>query len=620
MPSLQRSLDTQPTIASVGETHVTPKDQSNLIQQAGGALRDFAVKRKEEKLQEDLNALGDEVVAAKQGQQLSEATDRFDRLAKAKKQGILTDDMVRIETEAILKSNIESMPAFAPELRRYAAERLGYDPTGEQLRQQLDIPGPAEEDPRIKKARSLAATGAGSFEDIYTLIGNAEVAQLRADRVTAQATIGAAGRREILSATLGESQGRFADALGDVLSMVQTGGVEAPAQVKSVVLNMAAQQKQALLARYQTAGITPDSTQISADMSAVDAMWGPLIQMANEGSLTEILENNSKAIAAGLTIEGYNLFGDLFVQNQIGGQEAVKNYFKYHELFKKPEELNLLRQVSPELGLLIDTIGDSRVLGAAAYKRVMGVDPLFLRPNGTPAPAGETPPIDPSLVDAAADAMMYKMATDSTLAPEVKERRAAYAQARAAGAKWKVLGMYMQKGTFESATDQEKQHVQATFQEEYEPLMARIAAELSDPSLKDVTIGLDRGGILTVQSPKVPTGNPFAPYKEQRVQVSNETLGDLKRLQAFEQGARNGWANTFGVNANSFMPETVTRINEMRQETKQNEAEVEAAIKALEEGGPTPENIERLRKVAPDILNRANEFVTTGGGTNNVNK
>lgn len=606
MPRLQRNIDVVDTIASVGSPpEGVDTTVAETITGVGAAARDFAVKRSKSKLQEELEQFADEVSAAKMGKQVEDAGKRFDRLRKAREQGTLTQDMVDIETEAILKQSIERMPAFAQELRQFAADRLGFDPTGEQLRQKLTIPSP-KADPIETKAVNIynnLLAGGGSdiptLEDIRFILANAQLKKEQADIIASQAAIGARGRRDILNATIQESNGKFADTMVSILDQIQSGGVKDPGVVKAIVTSMAASHQRDLMRRYQAAGISPDSTEISADLAAIDRMWAPLIQMANDGSLTDIVENNKKAIASMLTIEGYNLFGDLSAIEGALGQEGVKNAFTLIEKADDPAALALLKSINPELERLADQFGAVKVLTAEGYKRVMGVEPAFSQlPNY----------LSEEDVDAAADAALHNLTKDNNLSDAEKDARAAYAIAAGEGKKWRTVSAYMQKGARRNATDAEVQFMTGLFEEEYPALIYNIAAELSDPRFKDVVIEVDRGGLLTVNTPREVRNEQIRnarsafnvpPAPSQR--VSPISIGDLRRLQAFNQGVQNGWAKDFGKDPATFMSETIGLIEGLRQTTIDEGNEVQDLIDDYFATG-NPESLEKLRELDPDVV------------------
>lgn len=602
--AIQKTLDVMPT--STGVPAVTPpNDTAQGVAQLAGiatdAFKSFAVKKKKEAIEEELVGLGQEVFAARAGEELKGATKRFERLRAAQKQGILSDTYVTIETEKLLKEAIGRAPGFAPELRRHAADILGFDPTGSQIRSLYNVGKKAAPqtfaDKQMERAQFVAESLGVDVKDVVKLQAKNMLMKNQADVVTQQAAIGAYGRQDILNATLKEADGYISTMMGDVLGQVNQGGVSEPEQVMGNVQAGMFAQKQALRDRYLAAGLNPSSADLARDLAQVDEQWEPILEMAKTGSLAEILQRQSRSLTSAMTIDGMNLFGDMALINAGGGQEAVRNYFTTIDKYGKAGQLELLQKTNPVLARTVQSIDDAKRLSAEAYKRVMG---FSSGTSGSPRSADEE-----AAINALGDQVFYDVTKNAALDPEMKDRRLAAAKAH--GQKFKVLGAYFQKGGRDAASDEEVRFVTQTFDEEYPALVDRIVADMASvKGTRDEYVIEIQGNKLVKKftSDKFTSkpGRASSSYWSGVQQPVSEplTTGDMKRLQAFNDGLVNGWADDLGVRPLTFLGDTLTEINNLSDVQFTNQDKLEEAIKA-HETQPSMETWKQIRDIDPDF-------------------
>lgn len=618
MADLQRTINVQPTISSYGTPQQGPNVAAQAVAVLGDQAKSFVMEKKKSKLDTELNTLGDEVFAASTGKEIKNTTERFKTLQRAKEQGVLSDTMVKLETEKILKESIDSMPAFAPELRTYAAQILGYDPTGSQVRALLNVPDPNKDtfaNQQRERAEYIATQLGVDVQDVMKVQAKNLFAKEKSDLVTRNATIGAAGRREIFNATLDEADGFISDFMMDIISQVQQGGVKNEEVVLSRLEAAKLGHKQALQDRYRSAGINPDSSELSQDMSGVDARWKSLYDLVESGSFSKILANNSKDIANAMTIESWNVFGDTALINEALGQEGVKHYFTTLNKMNDKGQIQLLMENNPAFKRTVKSLDDAKVLAAQVYKEIMGVEPIF--DNTSLFTGGLASTEEKNVKSNLRDRMFYETLKDN-LPEETRTNLLAYAKSH--GQKYKVLGGYFQKGVRPNASPEEVRYVTQTFEEEYPALVSRIVAELST-SNKNMQLVNRNGSLVLVDKAGANYGGLLGShvFGTEDYQVSDTLQYDLARLNSFNAGVQNGWATDLKQNPNSFINDTLAEVNRVKSQVVANQEKLDSVLQTFYEN-PTKENLEALRVVDPDLVaeleRRTTSQISTDGGNN----
>jgi hypothetical protein len=632
MANLQREINAGTNVASVGEAPPADTSVAEAIQAVGSQVKTFVVEKKKTDLEQELETLGDEVFAARTGTELQKATDRFKRLQQGQEQGVLSDTMVKIEAEKLLKESIDSMPAFGPELRQHAAQILGYDPTGTHIRALMDIPENSAgrqtfADKQLEQAQFISENLDLPVNTVLKLQAKGLLQKQRADLVTQQATIGAAGRRDIFNATMLESDTFVTGFMQDMMGKIRSGEfIDNPEETISLLEAHKLGQKQALRDRYAAAGISPDATELSRDMAAVDEQWGSLKELAQTGSLGNILNNNATDLGNALTIDGYNVMGDVAIMNKMGGQEAVKNFFTSLRKYGKKEQLDLLASTNPALRRFLDSQDTAVQAAAESYKRIMGVEPDFIDGNVGRFVTQE----ERDALGTLDDSIFYDIAKTSALSDEEKMRRLNYAQQQ--GQRYKVLGAYFQKGGKQAASAEEVRFVRQTFKEEYPRLVARLSAELANFTDIEVSIkGNQLSATNTAQDPLntsalvaqgsagiIPISSRGTPAS--LVPVPESIRNDLTRVNSFAEGVRNGWARDLGQNPATFINDALTDVHNGKSQNAERQDALNSAIQAFEQN-PTTESLEALRKLDPELVNsieRAAASSLGSGGDNNA--
>lgn len=592
MATLQQSLDLQPAVSSVGNpSSGVDTSSAQGIQVAAGVADTFLQGRRKRRLegaQEELEGgirdLADEVFAANTGKELEGASSRFKRLAAAREQGALTDTMVQIEAEAVLKESIGKMPAFAPELRRFAADILGYDPTGSQVRALLDIPtntrGQTTADKIQDEAEGIALHLGVDARPVARMIAKNMYLKQKTDLLASQGEFDNADRKQILGSVVSEGRGYQADFLLKITEQVQAGGVQNPQELGVLAQQAMLLHKQRLQDVYLSAGLFPDSQQMASDQALIEQEWEPILKMAQDGSLATIAAENAKTLTNLMTIEGFNAFGPMAAVNQVLGQEGVKHMFLLLEKWDKQGQSRLLQEINPALREVAQNMDNMSGAVADAYARVMGADATFSSGDVFGSNSGLSDEQKEAAKRAIEEAVAYDIAKNST---NPQERAKSLNYLRSTGQRFKALGAYFQQGARQRATQEEVRWVTQTFEQEYTPLVERVASELS--AIKDrAEIKIEKDGQLRLVPKNI--GNPAdvlvstspAARSAAAVAGANTLNADLIRLNSFAKGAKNGWAEVLGIeNPSAFTGETLQLIQDSLKKQEESEQDDETS-------------------------------------------
>lgn len=602
MADIQKQLTTQATVSErpVAPPSSAPGDIVRAAGQIATIVSDRRARQEADRLEEDLTQLGREAFAVRNDATLDQVTDRFKELRAAKEQGLLSDTFLQIEAEKILKESITRHPQYKDRFRQRAYEVTGFDPTGAQVQalygmgqKQSDRQTYAEK--QIEEASYIAQYSGVPVETVMRLQAQSAAAKLQADLVAQQAALGSFSGRDVFNATLNETDTYVNDMFRSVVEQVNSGGIRSPERVVADVQLYMTAQKQALRNRLAHAGISPSATEVGDYMAQIDRQWQPILELAKSGSMDEILSSQASSLANAMTIQGWNAMGEVALINKMYGQEGVRHYHLTLDKYSNPGELDLLKRGDSLLSRHLNSIDDAKRGAAAAYKRVMGIQ------DDNTVPTQLTPE-QQAVSDRLADRVMYDVVKEANMSEAEKDARLSYA--RQHGQKFKVLGAYMQRGARAAASEEEVRFVTQTFQEEYQPLVERIAADMARAkgTPGEFSIVYRNGKVEKIytnrdliMSPRT-AGEAAASAFYQNPQ----TTGDLQRLQMFSEGLANGWENDLGVRPLTFVGDTLKKINDTATTINTTQRSLEDAIGAYERN-PTPEMWERVRAADPSF-------------------
>jgi hypothetical protein len=603
---LQKTLNVQPTVASVGTPLGPDTTTAQAVEAVGGLARTFVAEKKKSDLEDELRELGDEVFAAKSGKQLEGATDRFKRLQKAREQGLLSDSMVNIEAEKVLKETIGTMPGFAPELRQEASRILGFDPTGSEIQALFGKSGAssgARPKSQLEKfqdqAAAISATTNISQEDALALVGKSAALKLQSDVAQNSLALGAINRSQFLNTKMDEVENSMFDLMGSVTAELRQGGVVNPEQAKALF----SQKKEVLWAEYRRglsgAGIVASSTELQSDRKLFDQQFASLESIVTDGSLQEVMTRKAATLAAVAKVQGFNAFPHIAVLNQVGGAPMVETWLNTLSSVQSEDQLKLISKLDPTLAALIKNPQDFSNSVTAAFNKVMGV------PVSAESGAAVEPP--ESVVDVVT-ADIVKNAVDPDSRTKVLD------SLRERGKAFKDFSFYSQSGVRAKATAEEVTYIKERFGTELGPLVGRIAATLE--GLPDFNLSVENGVLKlnkTTIAAQAGTGQGNFGLGRETSPASLDM--DIARLNAMNKLVTSGWATDVGESPVGFLERQVTQMDAIRGNAEESNDlnEIKAALDNFNKS-PTADNLDILRQLAPEAVAEAERRALQRGG------
>lgn len=597
---LQKTLAVPTAISSKGNPVGPDTTTAQAISAAGSfAGEQIKVARKEE-LQNELQTLGQEAFAAKQGRELEVTTDRFKRLQAAKEQGAVSDTFLKIEAEKVLKEVIDKNPGFAPELRQSAASILGFDPTGSEIKSLFQLgAGKAEKtatDKMMDQARALAAGNSGLTEETaFQLIQKAQIGKLQAEAVTNNATIGKASADQVFSTFSGNADAFVTSAIQDVNQQVaENGGVKTP----EMYLGALTKQKQALMADFRTSitqsGITLAPDKLREYQSQLDAQFADIEELAAEGTFDKILQRQTNSVGNAVALTGFEFYGDLAAINKAAGGAATAEYVKALSNLSNPKMFELLKSQSPGLARISKDPAALQTALSARMQNIMGV--------GGKAPATQE--------EAQLEDVVRRTMINTTATPETRDQILRSTVNR--GQMFKDFGDYAQAGVRAKSTPQEVTYVSNNFKSNLDPLIGRIASQLEQ--IPEFSLGV-KNGVLEV----VPSRSDLLTGAAQgsSINISPSITDEVKRLNAMNKLLQNGWSQDVGENSFGFLERTIGKVETLRSDAQGegNDQSLSEAMAAYDTS-PTAANLDILRRLDPELVREAEARAAAQGGSN----
>lgn len=625
MADLQRTLNSAATVAQ----RPGPVDYSGAVEGVGNAVatltgmyEDKKGREAADQLEGRFTQLGREYFAAQHGGELDEPTEKFRELQSAKRSGYLSDTMIKIEAEKILKDAIANRPHQKDLFRKRAYEVLGFDPTGAQVAALYAAPGSGgramtAQEKQIAQAEHDSALTGTPVETILRLQAMASEADLRAKLVAHNATLGVATGQQVLDATLAETDAKVLGFLTNMLKDIKAGGIRSPELTTADLMVHKVAQKQAVRDRWAAAGYIPKPEELQQAMAAVDLMWSDVESLVETGAMENVLGSQANSLANAMTIQGLNVMGHEAMINKTLGQEGLRHYHLVLDRHSKPGALDLLKREDSRLAQYINSVDELAIATTRAWEQVFGVP----SPEVKPGASTRTP--HPDAVSHLADKEVYNSVPDPSVPDNMKQGRLNYVKEAAANGKtFKMLGAYAQQGARQGASEEETRWVTDTFNNEYDPLLERIAMDMAQAkgTPNEFKVVFRDGRMQQVYTdPRIAEGNFPGPrnilaeaqLSAMHSPADGRTSGDVARLQVFSRLLSNGWEQDIGVRSLTFAGDTLTKLDKLSNEIQTTRQDLEAAVKAYEED-PSDVNWERVRSVDPVFASRA-EQGSTGG-------
>ncbi len=599
---LQKTLGTVDSVASVGRPAPERDFVSQAIQGAAqvteGVIEGIG-KAKGRELETEFRELGEEVFAAREGKDLEEASARFRQLQQAKEQGVLSDTMINIEAEKILKEKIGKSSLFAPELRREAQRILGFDPSGSEIQalfgrgQQARPLTPGEK--RRAKAEDFANLGLGNADDIEKLIAKSELGEIQTQFASDQAKLGEIGSDEVLNASLDNIDSYVSDASSELLAAISEGGLNTvDASTRIAALN---QSKEAAWSRHRKAltdgNINLSASKLGEQRRLFDQKFEPIEEMFRDDATMEvILTKQNKALVAQASINGFDMFPGLAAVNSSIGQAGVTEYFSMMSNIQDPAQLELIKRINPQFAAIAQNRQQASRAMRGSFNRIMGI------------PSTEADPVVPGL-----DEVVERNLIKDTKEPEIRNR--VLETLRAKGKSFKAFGDYGQRGVRANVTPEEVKYIKERWGVEFNPIVSRISSQLKENS--DIELSVVAGRLKATVNPLTANSQRVGNFGV-NLAVSAALQTDIKRINAMGSLVTNGWADDVGENPTGFLERTMNGIETLRAD-QGSPNEPDAVGTALETvlKSPTSENLETIRKLDPELFNMAQSILASQG-------
>ncbi len=590
---LQKTLSVQPTVASVGSP-IASADDGAAIRAAGGLAKTFVSEQKKSNLEDELRSLGDEVFAISQGRQLEKATERFTRLQQGSDQGVVSDSMKNIEAEKILKESIGSMPAFGQELRQEAARILGFDPTGSEIRNLLQV-GQSKrpktfEETQLERAEFVSNNTGVSVDDVMGIFAKSLLSTEKVKLSENSLKFGSITRSQFLNQNIANSENFIMDAIAETQTRISQGGVANPQEFKALMLTQKTAHWNTYRKGLNSAGVFPTSTEIEADRKAFDSEYAGVIAMAEDGSLQKILESKAAAVGALAKLEGVELFPEIAVMNAVGGVPLTQTYLDSLTGIQNESQLKLLAKLNPTLALALGA-DKTKAFNAftAGYKKIMGVPETV--------EAGKVIEEVPEAVEDVLTSNLVQQNRD----PEIRAKVLQRLQAR--GKSFKSFSFYAQSGARAKSTKEEVQYIKDRWGTELEPLIARVASSLESEGA-ELIVG--EGGKVTVRITQDELKKRRLSPLSSGAHVTGSIIDDVNRLNAMGKLLDSGWSGDIGERFEGFSQRVINKTDTLRSTdtVASNSNELQQALAAFNES-PTEDSLNKLRELDPELVAEA---------------
>lgn len=608
---LQKTLDVKPTVASVGSPSGPDMTTGDAVRALGSLATTYVAGKKQSDLNAKLKNLSDEVFAAEHGKQLENTTARFERIKAAHEQGLLTDDMKAIEAEKVLKEAIGNLPAFAPELRREAARKLGYDPTGAQVRfnmgqSQFRSSSSSKQSFAEKEMeKAIFWSSQLNIEPEVLLRQGAEAtywkgrADIAADRLRA----GGSSRQEFLSEAMPHYASYVNEAVIEIAAEIKAGGVTNPEEWKARLL-----QGKNMAIRLHSSGVagTPgSSTDLMNENKAISQMFDDAIKLVDDGTFENIATRQANSLAKSTEMLGAKTFPTIYALNKAGGQAFVTSYLEGIKHLTE-SQLQLMRKIDPTLEAIFsnkEALGNEMI---KVFATIHG-SPLEIGVDnrGNPVTVNPGEEVNQTLLDT-----MTKFIVEKETDKEV--RKSAVKQLLAQGKPAKMLSIYAKPGVRSRATEDEVRAVTQEFKVNYPQLINNIAQ-----------LANEEGATIKVRNGKLVADRKRT--RGARGYISSELDKNLRRLQVYSDLVDNGWAQDLDIDKNNFKQSVIQEIFDLKEEATKD-AEADKLLREWE-SNPSEELLNRIRAIDPNLVSAteasaalADDTSQSTGGRSGANK
>lgn len=539
------------TVASPGNPLPPDTSTADSIATVGALVGDvIKVKRKGE-VEDELRQLGSEVLVAQRGGDLKNATDRFKLLKQAQEQGRLSDSMINIETEKVIKSVTAKSPGFGEDVRAAAASILGFDPTGSQVqglfgksgRNRPSTPATAQQK-MMEQAEAIAAGTGTDPKEMYALLAKSQQVELQKTVAAFAASQGQAGATQVFNAHQEGLDTQLAGFMGTLAMDIQQGTLN-PTDTVALKGRLAELQQRSFLSLQKDLPVGTTVQQTAGFRTSIEKSFELVSSAIDNGTLESLLTSQKNAYTQSAAILGFQTFPGLAAVGASPlGQAGVDAYLKAINNVRNPRQLDLMVANNPVLATIVDNKGEMAQRMSDSFQRITGVK------NAD----GSTFKNATDEADLVIDDMTHSGIVASETSQEVRD--AALERAKAEGKIHKDFSMYAQPKARALATPAEIKYVVENFDPKLGAVLSSMKAEMSGRD--DITLTWLNDRIDVQARPDMNTGNQLIPFKKD---ISGQFKANVRRLEVYNKLIQNGWSRDVGRDPASFIGRTLDDLN-----------------------------------------------------------
>jgi GH24 family phage-related lysozyme (muramidase) len=310
-----------------------------------------------------INAGEDAIQDAVRKGQIDPTTEKFQRLAAASEQGVISQQRAALEAEVLLRQSISMAPGFADQLRKTARDTLGFDPTAGALNT-LFMSGPDQSSNRVtqemkdlEQADALVAGGyTQSREEALSLIVAARAAEFEAKLDAQRIRNGKVSASRITVIGAKRAQSGANEFLLEAFKQVRTEGGVVDAEV---LKNGMIAQREKIKAEIEDEMasseefIYPDESYKNV-RTRIDEVFEASMEMLDNQDILNVLAREQEKLESIVSLTGIALAPELAVMSQFG-DAAVSGWIELMAASNGDRRImNELIKVDPQYKFLDD--------------------------------------------------------------------------------------------------------------------------------------------------------------------------------------------------------------------------------------------------------------------------
>lgn len=483
-----------------------------------------------------------------------EAKGVFSAIASSVAQGATAQSTAALRLESELKRMTNANPGFGPELRAWARNIAGYDPSNFQLRQILNINRPnkaAAKKTAFDKMNEEASAIVGGFAAggvtldhnavLFTLTQDKQ-AQFKANLLDNQLKINEFSASKWLADRRAVSNGQTTRMLANIAKAKTEGGILDTPAYMNLIKEAKQETKNEFFQAFQKSGKLLDMKSQQEIVDGINADFAEVEKAVAENGFGKLLDEKLNTIVRIDKMWGTTQNRRLARLSNAHGERIASQLIEVMASAGSPGQLQLLIEFIPALKAHVGTNNISAQESAA--KNMDVINKLI---SG-----------DPNLT---AEDLLYRPAAESIIYGDTMPKDAREAAVIAMGTTEPVrtTAWLSKSDQRRKASDKEVKFMVQQFQINGDKLVKGIAKDIATNT--GFKIKLEDDGKISATIAKSRKG------VEQNLPT---TTNAIRQLQIYIDAARNGWSNDLGVSA-TFAKDTVEEIN--RQAVKISEGD-----------------------------------------------